>query len=76
MKKRGGRWDAASSSFAIGVTLTFNIRGWSFRGALLREPGIHNPDALHIIPTCGYGFRARGQGPAPRNDDLDESQLT
>jgi len=30
----------------------------SFRGALLREPGIHNPGTLRIIPTCGYGFRA------------------
>jgi hypothetical protein len=27
------------------------------------EPGIHNPSASE------YGFRARGQKPAPRNDE-------
>ena len=53
----------------------------SFRGALvsacrrMRGPGIHNPDPFRIIPTFGYGFRARGhpstsaQEPAPRNDE-------
>ena len=53
----------------IGDASTFNNFDRSFRGALLREPGIHNPDAFRIIPTCGYGFRARGQEPAPRNDE-------
>src|SRR5260221_988042 len=56
----------------LSVMSNFSVMGCpiasSFRGALLREPGIHNPDSLHIIPTCGYGFRARGQEPAPRND--------
>jgi hypothetical protein len=41
----------------------------------LREPGTHNPRPLRITQICGYGFRARGQEPAPRNDDLDRSQL-
>ena len=34
----------------------------SFRGARKREPGIHNPGA------AAYGFRARSQGLASRND--------
>src|SRR5260221_10487652 len=45
----------------LSVMSNFSVMGCpiasSFRGALLREPGIHNPDALHINPTCGYGFR-------------------
>src|SRR6202035_3116315 len=45
---------------------TFNNFDRSFRGALLREPGIHNPDAFRIIPACGYGFRApRGKARPP-----------
>ena len=43
----------------------------SFRGALLREPGIHNPDAFRIIPTCGYGFRLAGKSPHPGMTTLD-----
>ena len=58
-----------------GLIPTFITRDSSFRGALLREPGTHNPRPLRITQACGYGFRARGQEPAPRNDDLDRSQL-
>src|SRR5260221_6006117 len=57
------------------IISTFSALDSSFRGALLREPGIHNPDALRSIPLCGYGFRARGQEPAPRNDGPDGSYL-
>jgi hypothetical protein len=45
------------SSSAI---LKFESHAASFRGALLREPGIHNHE--------GYGFRARHLAVAPWND--------
>jgi hypothetical protein len=48
---------APSSTF-----LNFESYAASFRGALLREPGIHNHGAE------GYGFRARHLTVAPRND--------
>jgi hypothetical protein len=36
--------------------------GSSFRGAsAAREPGIHNPDFLRIISTCGHGFQVRAR---------------
>jgi hypothetical protein len=40
------------------LALTLGRQTGAFRGALLREPGIHNPDTLHIIPTWIPGSRA------------------
>src|SRR5271170_2816531 len=53
---------AALDFFRAFVGILFSVALQSFRrSSEARQPGIH-------IHQCGYGFRARGLAPAPRND--------
>ncbi len=46
-------------------TPTFNIRGWSFRGALLREPESITPMLSILFPLVVMDSGLAGKGPRP-----------
>src|SRR5260370_37417466 len=63
------------------MTLQFGSALYQTAVILTRHSGARScASAESITPvgrycsTCGYGFRARGQEPAPRNDNVDGSR--